>query len=309
MTQCNTQPSTQRGDRDAPSGKLPLTVWPCRQVSAQQQRARRYPRANRDHPGKMLPELARRIVGAFSESGDLVVDPLAGTGTTLVEGAALGRRCVGVELESRWAALAQANLAYVLPGGQRALAEIRGGDARDLPSVLGDLAGGVDLVATSPPYACQTGVIDTPGWRAGRSLCAPGSRVYSPDEADIARASGAGYERAMAAVYAGCLRVLRPGGLLVTVTKNTRRRGRLADLAAATVRLASEAGFVYQQHVIALHAAVRAGGLVAQPSLWQYLQIRRAREGGAPVHLVVHEDVCVFTKPPEPASVREAECG
>jgi hypothetical protein len=32
--------------------------------------------------------------------------------------------------------------------------------------------------------------------------------------------------------------VLRPGGLLVTVTKNTRRKGRLFDLAATTTRLA-----------------------------------------------------------------------
>jgi len=49
----------------------------------------------------MLPELARRIVTAYSAPDGLVIDPMCDIGTTLVEGAALGRRCVGVELEAR----------------------------------------------------------------------------------------------------------------------------------------------------------------------------------------------------------------
>jgi hypothetical protein len=61
------------------------------------------------------------------------------------------------------------------------------------------------------------------------------------------------------------------------VTKNTRRSGRLNDLAATTVRLAEQAGFGYLQHLIALHASVRDGRLVARPSFWQLTQTRRAR--------------------------------
>lgn len=101
----------------------------------------------------------------------------------------------------------------------------------------------------------------------------------------------------MVEVLAGCARVLRPGGLLVTVTKNTRRAGRLNDLAAATVQLAEQAGFGYLQHLVALHAAVRTGGLVARPSFWQLTQTRKARARGEPCHLVIHEDVLVFLRP------------
>jgi DNA modification methylase len=78
----------------------------------------------------MLPELARRLVAEYCPPGGLVVDPMCGIGTTLVEAAALGRRVVGVELEPRWAELACANLAHALPAGQAALAEVRVGDAR-----------------------------------------------------------------------------------------------------------------------------------------------------------------------------------
>ena len=83
----------------------------------------------------------------------------------------------------------------------------------------------------------------------------------------------------------------------MTVTNNTRRAGRLNDLATATVQLAGQTGLAYLQHIVALHAAVQHGRLVARPSFWQLTQTRKARARGEPAHLVVHEDVLVFAKP------------
>jgi modification methylase len=108
----------------------------------------------------MLPELARRIVTEYSTPGQVVVDPLAGIGTTLVEAALVDRRAIGVEVEPRWTAIAKANLDHVLDDDHRDLAEIRVGDARALGNVLGDLAGKVDLIVTSPPYGCDVGNMD-----------------------------------------------------------------------------------------------------------------------------------------------------
>src|ERR1700680_4520729 len=88
---------------------VPLAVWPCAQATAQRQRAGRYVPESTGHPGKMLPELARRILTAYSKPGDMVVDPMCGIGTTLVEGALLDRRCVGVELDEHWVTIARAN--------------------------------------------------------------------------------------------------------------------------------------------------------------------------------------------------------
>ncbi len=283
------------------SESVPLAVWPSAQTSAQYQRAGRYLPACAKHPGKMLPELARRIVTAYSTPGDVVVDPMCGIGTTLIEGAALGRRCVGVELEARWAELADANLDHILLAGQRRLADVRVGDARALPDVVADLSGAVDLIATSPPYACEAARIDRPAWLAGGTMRDQTSRNYSTDPANLGHSRGDAYATAMAEVYAACFAVLRPGGLFVTVTKNMRRGGQLVDLAATTQQLATAAGFAYLQHVVALLAGVRDGGLVARPSFWQLTQIRKARAKGDPVHVVVHEDVLVFVKPTEDA--------
>ncbi|MBW3604369.1 MAG: site-specific DNA-methyltransferase [Actinobacteria bacterium] len=105
----------------------------------------------REHPGKMLPDLARRIVRCYSRRGDLVVDAMCGNGTTIVEAARLHRRAVGVDVEDRWVDLAARNLDHMLDDATRPLARVRVGDARQLPDVLADTTGRVDLVATSPP--------------------------------------------------------------------------------------------------------------------------------------------------------------
>jgi modification methylase len=244
-----------------------------------------------------LVPLARRLVAEYCPPGGLVVDPMCGIGTTLVEAATLGRRAVGVELELRWAELARSNLDQALPAELAALAEVRVGDARRLPKLLADLTGTVDLLVTSPPYACEAGVIDKPGWRAGQPLCPKDTLNYSRDPANLGRARGQDWRIGIGEVLVGCAQLLRPGGLLVTVTKNTRRAGHLNDLLTATVQLAGQTGFGYLQHLVALHAAVRDGRLVARPSFWQLTQTRRARARGEPAHLVVHEDVLVFTTP------------
>jgi DNA modification methylase len=277
--------------------RVPLAVWPCAQISAQYQRLGRYLPGSSAHPGKMLPELARRLITEYCPPGGLVADPMCGIGTTLVEAAAIDRYAIGLDLEPRWVELARANLDHALRAGQARLAVVRVGDARLLPEILGDVAGRVDLVVTSPPYACDAGVIDRPAWRAGGRMCRPDTLNYSRDPSNLGHARGQAWQSAIAEVLAGCARLLRPGGLLVTVTKNTRRDGRLNDLAAATVQLAEQAGFGYLQHLIALQAAVRDGRLVARPSFWQLIQTRRARARGEPAHLVVHEDVLVFTPP------------
>jgi hypothetical protein len=63
------------------------------------QRAGRYLPESTAHPGKMLPELARRITAEYAPPGGLVVDPMCGIGTTLIEAAHLGRDALGVERE------------------------------------------------------------------------------------------------------------------------------------------------------------------------------------------------------------------
>jgi hypothetical protein len=52
------------------------------------------------YPARFSPSFARQIVLAFSNPGDLVLDPFMGGGTTLVEARALGRRGAGTDISS-----------------------------------------------------------------------------------------------------------------------------------------------------------------------------------------------------------------
>ena len=272
---------------------VPLTVWACAQERARHQGAGRYPRENVTHPARTLPELARQAITAFSKSGDLVVDPMCGTGTTCIEAARLGRTAIGVELDDRWARLAEENLAQVCTGAERRRARIVTGDARRLTTLLPDLdvgeAGAVDLVVTSPPQMRET----QRNTLAGRWAGGPSAR----HDGDIGGMREQTYVRAMAEVYAQPARLLRPGGLLVVITKNTRAGDRLVNLAGTTVELAQAAGLRYVQHIVALHAAVRQSTLIAWPSRFSLFDRRQARAGAPITHLSVHEDVFVFAKP------------
>ena len=71
------------------------------------------PRSSEAHPAVFPRELAERVIRAYSFVGDIVLDPFAGTGTTVWAAEALRRLGVGIELneeylppsealESRW---------------------------------------------------------------------------------------------------------------------------------------------------------------------------------------------------------------
>ena len=64
-------------------------------------------RARRAHGANKPPRLMARLIEFFSRTGDLVLDPFAGVGGTLL-GAAISRgprRAIGIELDPRWAAV------------------------------------------------------------------------------------------------------------------------------------------------------------------------------------------------------------
>jgi site-specific DNA-methyltransferase (adenine-specific) len=66
------------------------------------------------HPTQKPEDLVRRLVLASSEPGDLVVDPFAGSGTTLVVAARAERRFLGGDSDPRYVGLARERLGKAL---------------------------------------------------------------------------------------------------------------------------------------------------------------------------------------------------
>ena len=63
-----------------------------------------------DHPAVMPATLAERCIKFTSKLGDFVLDPYAGSGTTLLAAQQLGRRWVGIELKPTYVDLMQSRL-------------------------------------------------------------------------------------------------------------------------------------------------------------------------------------------------------
>jgi DNA modification methylase len=68
------------------------------------------------HGCQMPEQLLGRIIRACSNPGDLVLDPFAGSGTTLAVAKKLGRRWLGFELSGNYAARIEARLALAAEG-------------------------------------------------------------------------------------------------------------------------------------------------------------------------------------------------
>jgi len=63
------------------------------------------------HPAPFPLELPRRCMRLFAYTTDLVFDPFAGSGTTLLAAKKENRRCVGVEISPNYVSLAIKRLA------------------------------------------------------------------------------------------------------------------------------------------------------------------------------------------------------
>jgi len=63
------------------------------------------------HPTEKPVELAAHFVALHTQPGDVVLDPFAGAGSTLVAAKRMGRRAIGVELHRRWIDIAAKKLA------------------------------------------------------------------------------------------------------------------------------------------------------------------------------------------------------
>jgi len=67
-------------------------------------------RLGNQHPTQKPQSLMRELVSKFTDEGDLVLDPFAGSASTLVACRVLGRRAIGIELDEGFAEIAAERL-------------------------------------------------------------------------------------------------------------------------------------------------------------------------------------------------------
>ena len=230
----------------------------------------------KQHGANKPPRLMARLIEFFTKSGELVLDPFAGVGGTLL-GAAIARgprRAIGLELAPRWADVyAQvvreahaeragrgpvlADLGPNDPGGPRGFdpsgCELRVGDALELlPSMDSE---SVDFVATDPPYNVQLRMTMSGGPLAEDfSNRRTDYAMVTDDPADLANAADyPAFLDRMTEVLRELHRILRAGRYVVLIVRDASQEGRYvftgADLAAraASVGLVPKGDLVWYQ--------------------------------------------------------------
>ncbi|MDX6738143.1 TRM11 family SAM-dependent methyltransferase [Actinocorallia sp. A-T 12471] len=278
-------------------------------VSRVQHRGRYLPESMR-HPGKMLPSIARAVIGAYTEPGGLVVDPMCGIGTTLVEAVHLGRDAVGMEYEADFANLSVRNLLHAAAQGASGKPRVVCGDARNIAAVCSDLHGKAALVLTSPPYGASThGQVRSEIRDGDGGPVSKWDHRYSEDRSNLAYRQFPALIEGFGQILAGSSLLLRPGGVLAVTTRPFRVKGELVDLPGEVITAAERAGLVLQARLAALLCGIKDGQLVTRASFFQILETRRNRAAGRPVCASAHEDLLVFQRADSMRGGDDLTCG
>ncbi|MFA1546690.1 TRM11 family methyltransferase [Actinomadura chokoriensis] len=284
-------------NHNAPSSATGLvSVLATGQRPSRLQRRGRYTPESMRHPGKMLPAIAATVIEAFTRPGDLVVDPMCGIGTTLVEAIHQGRNAAGVEYEPDFVHLALGNLRHARSQGATGTAQLACGDARNIATIYRALQEKAALVLTSPPYGAHTHGHIRSGRDNGGGKILKRHHRYSTDRGNLAHQPLPALLDGFGQILDGSAALLRPGGLIAVTVRPIRARGELIDLPGQVVETARKHGLVLTGRHAALLAGLREGRLVNRTSFFQMLETRRARERGIPACATAHEDLLLLQR-------------
>ncbi|OGO20746.1 MAG: hypothetical protein A2Z14_16660 [Chloroflexi bacterium RBG_16_48_8] len=184
------------------------------------------------HPAKFPESLAYEFVEFFSKGGQTILDPMVGTGSTLIACLRAGRHSIGIELNPTYADIARELVKEerenLLDSVHHLKAEVITGDAAllldyNLPTI--------DYVFTSPPYWDMLHAHGAQTQRKRRSSPEL-DLTYSEDPVDLGNI--ADYETfldRLIQIYALLPSILRPKAYVTIIVKNIKKGGKIYPLA------------------------------------------------------------------------------
>jgi len=215
-----------------------------------------------NYRGNFAPQVARNIIEMYTKKGDSILDPMVGSGTTLIEAKLLARNALGMDINPEAIKLTEAGLRFKHhpPSKQ----ETRVGDARVL-SFLKDNS--FDLVLTHPPYL---NIIKYSDGKIAGDLSNIGSLPKFCDE----------IEKIAKELY----RVLKPDKYCAILMGDTRRRKHYVPLAFNVMQRFLKVGFVLKEDIIKVQHNCKS------TKRWEW-KAKRDK-----FYLIMHEHMFVFRK-------------
>ncbi len=239
-----------------------------------------------DYRGNWAPQIPRALMLMYTKPGDIVLDPMIGSGTTCIEAKLLGRNCIGVDINYNAVILTLHRLYYLNKylEERKSLIEFLGvtgtgveeikkswfkiyhGDARKLDLISDE---SIDLVATHPPYF---------------NIIEYSSGDYR--EGDLSRAKSLEeyleWTRMCAREF---YRVLKPGRYCAILISDTRIHKHYVPISHYVLRVFLEEGFILKEEVIKIQHKTKT-----TREVWRKISERDFL-------LIEHEKLYIFRKP------------
>lgn len=220
-----------------------------------------------NYRGNWSPYVPRNLILKYTKPGDIVLDQMVGSGTTLVECKLLGRNGIGVDINREAIMVTMDRLTFpytsIDPNYPKNL-QINTfiGDARKLNLIEDD---SIDLIATHPPYA---GII---------------TYTRNRVEGDLSSLKLTDYLREMRAVAEESFRVLKLGKHCGVLIGDTRKHRHYIPISKKVLEVFLDVGFILKEDIIKLQ--------------WKTETTRKQWRGRYDFYKIAHEHLYVFRKP------------
>ena len=218
---------------------------------------------NSKYRGNYAPQVPRNIIINYTNEGDTVLDPMVGSGTTMIECKLLHREGISFDINEKAIELTRRALNFEYRTDSQQIAYK--GDVRDL-GVIGSET--IDLICTHPPY------LDMVSYSKGK-IKGDLSNISNPqkfcDEFDIG----------IKEMY----RVLKPNHYCAILIGDTRKNQHYIPLSYFVFHKFLQNGFILKEEIIkAQHNCTCSSEWTSSAKKYKF-------------YLIMHEHLFVFRKP------------
>ncbi len=222
--------------------------------------------------GNFVPQIPQQLMLRYTKAGEWVLDPFAGSGTTLLESRRLGRNCIGIELQASVARKARQRLNSTGAQEQATITGLEVGDSRSLnvrQILRSHGTSSVQLVILHPPYH---NIIQ-----------------FSKNRHDLSNTRSAeDFASSFGKVVENVQPVLDPGRMLALVIGDKYEKGEWIPLGFMAMNEILRRNFKLKSIVVKNFEGT--AGKRSQKELWRF----RALAGG--FYVFKHEYIFIFQK-------------
>jgi DNA modification methylase len=218
---------------------------------------------NPKYRGNWAPQIPRNVILKYTKEGDLVLDPMVGAGTTLIEAKLLNRNAIGIDINPNAVKQTEQNLKFESEGKSKQKCYV--GDIRNLENIDN---GSIDLIITHPPYL---NIIKYSEGKIADDLSNIGSLKKFLVEFELA--------------VKGLYRVLKPDHYCAILIGDTRRKRHFVPIAYNMMTLFLKNGFVLKEDIVKVQHNCQT------TPKW------RSMVDKYDFYLIMHEHLFIFRKP------------